>query len=413
MKNLSDPGSSKSISRELMRDLNTRAVASLLYNNSPTSRSEIAQKTDLTPATISKITSRLLSSGLVEEVGVGKSTGGRRPTLLDINEKFGFVVATKIEARNVITGLYDLRTNKLDGNTTRIPPEPDPNGVEDIIIRDTNAYSKAGEIIGMGIGTSGLITDSGEIIYTPILGWENVTLAEDLASRLSTPIIVDNDVNALTLAEGWMGAGEGYDDFLCVTVGEGIGAGLMIDGSLYRGSIGGAGEIGHITLDPEGPRCRCGEKGCLEALASDYFLRNEVVKVGIEPPTIDRLARLADEGDDRALGIFESMGRNLGLGVKNLVNTLNPEAVILGGESLSNADYFLPETEEEIMNHSFPREARELKIVRAELGKEGWLIGAALLSIRNFFSLPLHNRVKEGEASERSELANKSDRQRI
>lgn len=404
MKNFAYSEESRVISKELMHDLNTRAITSLLYNESPISRSEIAKSTSLAPATVSNITSRLISSGLVKETGAGKSTGGRKPTLLDIDRTFGYVVAVKIEARKVITGLYDLRTNKLDGNSATFSPEPNYRTILDIIFRAVKSYDDQKEIIGVGIGVSGLITDEGEIIYSPILNWEDLPLAEDLYTELSLPIIVDNDVNALTLAEGWIGAGKDFDNFLCVTVGEGIGAGLMIDGSLYRGAIGGAGEIGHVTVDPDGPRCRCGERGCLEALASDYFLRNEIVKHDFNPLTINHLISLAETGDPKALDIFRRMGHSLGLGIKNLVNTLNPEAVILGGERLSEADYFMSEMEEEVLNHSFPQEAKKLKILRAKLGKEGWLIGPASLSIRNFFSLPLHHKVKEETEGERTRL---------
>ena len=394
MKNFPRSEDSLSISRDLMQDFNTRAVISLLYNGEPMPRTKIASKTGLAPATISNITSRLMSSGLIVEAGVGKSTGGRKPTLLDINEKFGYVMAIKIEARRVITGLYDLRTNKIAGGVTQLEPEPEVETVLEVIKSDYETYLKKGDILGVGVGVSGLISDEGAIIYTPILEWSNVSLADDLLSGKRVPVVVDNDVNALTLAEGWLGAGRSYDDFLCITVGEGIGAGLMIDGALHRGALGGAGEIGHITLDPNGPVCRCGENGCLEALASDYFLRNEIEKLNLKPATIDHLADLAKKNEASATEVFRKMGRNLGLGIKNLVNTLNPEAVLLGGERLSEANYFMPEMKQEVLNHSFPEEARELKIVRTELGKEGWLIGAALLSIRNFLNLPLHHKVK-------------------
>jgi predicted NBD/HSP70 family sugar kinase len=346
----------------------------------------------------------LISSGLVIETGLGKSTGGRKPTLLDINEKFGLVMAVKIEARRVISGLYDLRTNKLAGQITEFSAEPEVSTVIEIIHDDLRSYAETSDILGVGLGVSGFVSDNGTIIYTPILNWRNIDLAEILLPDKNIPVVTDNDVNAFTLAEGWLGAGRGFNDFLCVTVGEGVGSGLMIDGTLHRGAFGGAGEIGHVTLDPNGPRCRCGEKGCLEALASDYFLRNEAKKIELYPPTVDRLLAATENGMPEARNIFERLGHNLGLGIKNLVNTLNPEAVILGGERLNAADYFMPELKREVLNHSFPEEARTLKIVRANLGEEGWLIGAALLAIRNFLNLPLHHKVKEAEGQDMKTL---------
>lgn len=394
MKNLPNHDGSGSISRDLMHDLNTRAVTSLLYNEGAKSRTEIAKRTNLTRPTISNITAKLISAGLIEEVGVGESTGGRKPTLLDINEGFGYVMAVKIESRRIITGLYDLRTNKIAGNRTAYPKHPDPDKVLGYIEEDFVTYSELNEIVGLGIGVSGLISNSGEIIYSPILEWKDLPIKEDLESELSLTVTVDNDVNSLTLAESWLGAGKDFQDIICVTVGEGVGAGLMINGGLYRGSLGGAGEIGHITLDPDGPLCRCGENGCLEALASDYYLEQEMERRSLTPSTTENLARMAGNGEEEAIDVFQKMGYHLGIGVKNLVNTLNPEAVVLGGERISEADYFMPKMEEEVLNHSFPQEARELKIVKAELGKEGWLIGAAILAIRNFLSLPLNRKVR-------------------
>lgn len=394
MKNLPNHDGSGSISRDLMHDLNTWAVTSLLYNEGAKARTEIAKHTNLTRPTISNITAKLISAGLIEEVGVGESTGGRKPTLLDINEGFGYVMAVKIESRRIITGLYDLRTNKIAGNRTAYPKHPDPDKVLGYIEEDFVTYSELNEIVGLGIGVSGLISNSGEIIYSPILEWKDLPIKEDLESELSLTVTVDNDVNSLTLAESWLGAGKDFQDIICVTVGEGVGAGLMINGGLYRGSLGGAGEIGHITLDPDGPLCRCGENGCLEALASDYYLEQEMERRSLTPSTTENLARMAGNGEEEAIDVFQKMGYHLGIGVKNLVNTLNPEAVVLGGERISEADYFMPKMEEEVLNHSFPQEARELKIVKAELGKEGWLIGAAILAIRNFLSLPLNRKVR-------------------
>lgn len=406
MVEFSHPDNLDTVSRELMRNLNTRAITTVLFNQGETSRAELARKTGLTQATVSNITSKLLETDLIEEVGVGKSTGGRKPTLIDINNDFGYVVGVKIEKTHVLTSLFDLRVNLIEKTETSFGNVPTQAEIIDLISGEVTKYDSDVNVIGAGIGVSGLISDSGEIIYSPILDWENCRLREKLENELSLPVLVDNDVNAFTLAEGWFGAGRGFKNFLVVTVGEGIGAGIVIDGTLYRGAVGGAGEIGHTTLNPNGPRCRCGERGCLEAVASDYFLVNEMKKNGFDRADIDVLTTKADNGDRTSLEIFSRMGHNLGLGIKNLVNTLNPEAVLLGGERLQAANFFLPAVKEEILNHSFPQEARQLEIVTAELGKKAWLLGAAILPVRNFFSLPLHRKVgkKAGNGVTQNEL---------
>jgi predicted NBD/HSP70 family sugar kinase len=248
-----------------------------------------------------------------------------------------------------------------------------------------------GRILGVGIGISGFVdAEAGVDLYSPILGWREVPIRAPLEQRLGLPVYVENDVNALTLAERWYGAGRNFRDFICITVGEGIGAGVVIGGELYRGAAGGAGELGHTTINPDGPRCRCGERGCLEVYASDRFLLHHASALGYQG--IPELIAAAQNGDGTARQVFHDMGRSLGIGTKNIVNLLNPEAVVLGGERLDAADLFLPTFEEEVRRHSFPKEAEELAIVRAELGEDGFLVGAATLVVREFFRLPTERR---------------------
>jgi predicted NBD/HSP70 family sugar kinase len=248
-----------------------------------------------------------------------------------------------------------------------------------------------GRILGVGIGISGFVdAEAGVDLYSPILGWREVPIRAPLEQRLGLPVYVENDVNALTLAERWYGAGRNFRDFICITVGEGIGAGVVIGGELYRGAAGGAGELGHTTINPDGPRCRCGERGCLEVYASDRFLLHQASALGYQG--IPELITAAQNGDGTARQVFHDMGRALGIGTKNIVNLLNPEAVVLGGERLDAADLFLPAFEEEVRRHSFPKEAEELAIVRAELGEDGFLVGAATLVVREFFRLPTERR---------------------
>lgn len=393
--------------KRLMRDLNRSFVLNVVRAVGPTTRTAISQITGLELSTITNIVSHLLEEDLVREVGEGKSSGGRRPILLDLNYNYGNTIGIKIEVERVLIGL-----TRLDGEVVSKVEKGFPRGskvaeIIELIKRgiDELKPDTGGKLLGIGIGVSGFTDHSeGMVTYSPILNWRNVKLAEPLESYYQIPVFVNNDVNAFTLAEKWYGRGRDYANFICVTVGEGIGAGIVIEGKLYEGATGGAGELGHTCIQRDGPRCRCGERGCLETLASDVFLRREGKGIFADPSP-EAILKAARKGDIKAKSIFERMGRNLGIGLRNVVNLLNPEAIILGGERLNALEFFAPALEEEVRKHSFPEEASELQILPAELGEEGWIIGAATLAIRELFRLPIEEPSRWARSSEEAHIA--------
>ena len=239
----------------------------------------------------------------------------------------------------------------------------------------------------MGVGVSGFVDpSSGVDLFSPVLGWRNVPLRDALRERLRLPTWVENDVNALALAELWYGAGRAFRHFVVITVGEGVGAGVVIDGEVYRGAFGGAGEVGHVTINPDGPTCRCRERGCLEVYASDRFLLEEASRLGFA--SLDAMMAAARDGGADARGVFSRMGAYLGLGAKDIVNLLNPEAIVLGGERMDAADLFLSAFQEAVVRHSFPSLADHLQVVPGALGEDGFLIGPAALVAADFFHVP-------------------------
>ena len=369
-----------------LRDHNRGLIVNLLRTIGPASRADIARRIGLAPSALTRLVRELMNDGLVKETGKRPSHGGRRPTLIAFNPHYATTIGIKVEEDRLLGARVDL-DGRIEARTEApLPDPPQPDTVMERIVQMANEL-KRGRTLGVGLCISGAVDPvHGVDLYSPILGWRDVALQKPLTEQLEITVRVENDVNALTLAEHWYGAGRGYRNFVCLTVGEGIGAGLVINGELYRGRFGGAGEVGHITIDPTGPRCRCGERGCLEVFASDRFLLSEADKLGF--PDIRALEKAARSQMERARDVFTRMGYYLGIGAKNLVNLLNPEAIILGGERMDAADLFLPAFEDEVRNHSFPEAAKDLKIVPAALGEDGFLIGAATLVSSEFFRLP-------------------------
>ena len=383
-------------SKTLLRDLNRSIVINMVREKGPISRTAISKATGLERASLTNIMNYLLENDLVREVGEDKSSGGRRPTLVDFNYDYGVACGIKVEAEKVILGLTNLEGKIISKSEEKFSRGSKSQKILKLIKKSVNRLIQGTNLLGVGIGISGFVNLENDIsIYSPILNWKNINLAKPLEEKYGVPVFISNDVNTLTLTEKWYGAGKNYKNFICVTVGEGIGSGIVIDGKLYTGAIGGAGEIGHICISRNGPKCRCGERGCLEVFASDYFLIREAKKAiargreTFNEPTPKKLLEAAKRGDPTAKDIFKKMGKNLGIGVKNTVNLLNPEAIILGGERMDAYEFFSPSFEEAVKRHSFPEEAKKLDILPAKFGKEGWVIGAAALVIRDFFKLPL------------------------
>lgn len=240
------------------------------------------------------------------------------------------------------------------------------------------------EIIkGIGVGFPGIINyRDGIVKYSPNLkGWKDVTLKNILEERTGKPVVLDNDANAYAYGEMIAGAGRDLRSFVLLTLGTGIGGGVIIDRKLWRGSIGMAGEVGHMVVEPDGLDCECGGKGCLELYGSVKFIEREVAAVsGISGHiTADEAYRWAKEGDQAIMVIFKRLGKYLGIGISNLINILNVDSVIIGG-GVSNAwDLFIEELLEELKRRSFVFRENPVEIRRSELGDDASLIGAAYL----------------------------------
>ena len=388
--------------KRLLRDLNQSIVFNLIVERGSVSRTEIARRSGLPAATITRIVSDFLAAGLVSEVSSEESSGGRRPVLLSINPSAGYVMGVKLREDGMTVAICDLNCTIVHTLETGTLDAAVPHRVVDAIAEAVKrcldeAGISARKVLGIGVGLSGLIDSSRGICrYSAILDWRNVELGPALQFKLHLPVRMDNDVNTLAVAERYFGAGRDAANFLLVTVGRGVGLGIVVGGEIYRGSHGGAGEFGHMTVDTsaDAPLCNCGKRGCLEAIASDYGILRAAT--GTDPghhveDTIGTLIERAQNGDPAMRAIFLRAGNALGIAVANLINIFDPARVLLGGEGLRAGDLLLEPMRATIPLHTFGPSGESVELVPRQMDEASWARGAASLILREVFQPPIYD----------------------
>lgn len=378
--------------RENSRLLNQRAVLQAVHRHGHVSRSDLAAELHLSPAAVTHITASLIDKGVVYEARPGTSnTVGRKPILLEIDYDHACVLGIKLSSTAVITTLTNLKAEVLASRVDKLPTVHHELVVDTIQEAAKGLLAKAliafEMLVGIGISLPGIIEPrTGTCRYSALLSWADVPIGKLLQDRFNLPTFVDNDVNALAAAEAWFGQGERHENFLVVTLGQGVGLGIVIDGTVYRGLRGGAGEFGHLTLDPAGPRCSCGNRGCLEAYLADEALlrqaRDRVPALSSNDP--DALVALADAGDADARALYEEMGQLLGRGLSSLVNIFAPSLIALSGEGMRAAHHFLPATRDALKAHSFGDLFEHTGLVVDSWGDDAWARGAAGLAASKY-----------------------------
>ena len=368
--------------RDLMRSINRSAILNAIKNRRPIGRADIARLTGLSPATVTGITGDLLAEGLILEKSPGNSSGGRPPILLDLNPRGGFVVGIKLMEDHAQGAMTDLEAAVLTQRTVNLPDQS-PKSAVDAMAELVEALLAAEKIsharlLGVGVGLAGIVDfERGVLRRSPFFGWQDLPLRELLQARLQAPVSIDNDVNTLTLAEMWFGRGRNQRHFLTLTVGRGIGLGLVLNGQLYRGTGGGAGEFGHTIIDPHGPPCECGQRGCLETYVSDPALlrqATQAVEDGALPPCENpaELARLAQAGYPAARAILAQAGEILGLAVANLVNLTNPHCLLISGEGVRYGEWMFTPLRASLNKHVQPPLLADLEICIEPWGDDMW-----------------------------------------
>jgi glucokinase-like ROK family protein len=392
------------------------------------SRSGLVARTGLGRAIVNQRVGELIERGLVIEGETGPSTGGRPPRKLSVRVDVGHVLVADLGATSI-----DVAVTTLDGRIlghhdepARIEAGPEAclgrvDALFDRLLRQTQDLP--GRLWGIGIGVPGPVEfRTGRPISPPIMpGWDAYPIRERFGDRYAAPVWVDNDVNVLALGEWRSGAAVGHDNVVVIKIGTGIGAGIIVGGRLHRGSQGSAGDVGHIQVtDDPTVICRCGNIGCLEALAGGEALgrageaaahdgRSARLRAAFDQRgalTAEDVARAASFGDPVAVALLQSAGRRVGSMLAGIVNFFNPSLVVIGGGVANSPDQLMAAIRETIYRRSLPLATRDLLIQRSLLGGLAGVIGASAMVVDQLFARGVIGRwIEVGEPSGMPDLA--------
>ena len=400
-----------SADQALVRELNLSLVLRFIHNEAPVSRSQIAQATGLNKSTVSSLVGDLLERQLVYETGINSVGTGRPATLLEINPKAGGIIGIELGVDFIAVVLADIKANILWRQFVTI----DPNDVQEYniakileltdkaidICKDQSLY-----LLGIGLSAPGTVDlKQGVLVFAPNLQWRNVPFRKIFLEHTGLNVYVENDANAAAIAEHLFGVARKCKDFIFVVDSIGIGGGLFLNGNLYRGKDGFAGEIGHspIVAEPYQNPCHCGKLGCWETYANQYSLIQRVQKrlddkhdsiiptLMVEqnsPLSISIIKHAADETDREALEALAETGVALGLGFASLIDVFNPEKIILGGLLSSAGKYLLPSIKETTTKQALSDVSPKAEILLSSFETDAILIGAISVVVDDILSNP-------------------------
>ena len=373
------------------------AVFSRIITHGPVPRIEIARATGLSQAAVTKAVTPLIESGYVQETSVprGAAGAGRPVNPLVVIANRAFAIGVKITADEVIGVVTDLCA-RIVGSVHRTVPAADASEVLAIVVEVVEALRsssgvRADRIVGVGVAVSGDVDPhSGVIRLSPLLGWRDVNLGEELEQRIGLPVVIENDVRALTIAEHWFGMGVDAASFAVVTIGAGVGCGIYVNGEVVAGAYGVSGEIGHLPLAGGDLVCTCGRRGCVETAASSQAIVRRMHALTGRECELAEIVDLAHAGDAAAQQAFAEAGEVIGSALAAMVNLVGPQLVVIAGEGVAEYDLYADHIRHAFQEHAFGA-AGECELVVRSHTFDDWARGAAVVVIRGM--------VRSGETS--------------
>jgi glucokinase-like ROK family protein len=395
--------------QSLVRDINLSVIMNQLRTNAPISRAALADTTGLNKTTVSSLVNELIERLFVQEIGLSTPSAGRPAILLKLNPTAGFIVSCEIGVDFILV----ICTNFAPEVIWRYEEHIDPAiGQRTILDRALSILKKAieagcptcGNLLGIAIGIPGLVDQAtGSLLFAPNLGWKDLPIRAILQESFNVPLFVDNEASIAALGEHYFGAAQGYGDVLYISAGVGLGGGIVHEGRVYSGVTGVSAEFGHMTSDPDGEICNCGNRGCWETQVSQKVLFRHIWN-RIDHGKVSRLSEMiggdrasltvpmvvdaARAGDAVALDALEIIGHSLGIGIASLVNALNPELVVFGGILSLAGEFLLPVIEKEVEQRALKWNREAMQIVLARHASDACVMGGVAVVYQAILAQP-------------------------
>ncbi len=384
-----------------LRSQNLTSILSLIYRDRPISRVELSRITGLNKATVSSLVAELVERGFVKFIGENPTErAGRREVMIDIDPLKASAVSVEIGIGTITVTASDFAGDAF----LRMDAGFDPTmSAGRVISMASKMVSKAvlqaetenGRVAGISFAVPGAVDfQTGTVLFAPNLAWRNVSIFDRLKGKIDRPVFIDNEASLAALGEHFFGAAKGFRDMLYISAGVGIGGGLIINGDIYRGSSGIAGEFGHMTVDVKGKKCTCGKTGCWETLAnaaalfSEYLRLAPAARKGSAEKTIaqmlEHVGLSARSGEKHALQALESTAHSLAVGIDSLIKAFDPERVVLGGPLSSLSEFLVPMIAHELRQRPIFGLKHAADIITASFGADAALKGGTALVIRRF-----------------------------
>jgi predicted NBD/HSP70 family sugar kinase len=390
--------------RSTSREINRQIALNLVREHQPISRADLARRMVIGRGVVTSLVNELIGEGVVYEGASGPAARGRRPKMLYIRTRDRLIVAIDVRFSRTYLMLTDFSGSQIALETFETDGAPDALVATLVqrIRRLLETHGARGRCEGVGLVVPGMTDQrTGRILNAPQLGWRDVDIREPLSRQLGLPVMVENAPLACALAQMWLGqhGDDATGSFVYVTVSDGVGAGIVLNGRLVRGSTSIAGEFGHLPIDPAGPLCLCGARGCWEAYTSNLatlsrYLGRELSAAGTrellhaEPLTIQDLIARARSGDARAAQAIEETGHYLGIGLVGIIHALNPAQIFVGGEITAAWDRIEPPLRAAIAARALTRAAAETPVIPEQVGGHPRLLGATALISAQIFAAP-------------------------
>lgn len=413
----------KTIDQALVREANLSLVLRNIHYQSPISRAKLAVVTELNKSTVSSLVEDLLARGLVHEVGVNSKGTGRPATLLEVNPQAGGVIGAELGVDFVAVALMNFAGQVL----WRQKVKADPSEAQAKTIKQTlelvdeairRCRTEGLRLLGLGVAAPGTVDlQEGVMVFSPNLCWRDVPLRKIFSEHTGLRVFIENDANAAAVAEHLFGVMRQVKDFIFIYAGVGVGGGLFLNGKLYRGYNGYAGEIGHTaTMAQEHDElCLCGNPGCWETYANQRAVIREVeaalrdgrssripqlmAEQGDGMLTLEVIRQAAEAGDDAAINAFGKVGHAMGLGVAGLVNIFNPEKIVIGGALSAAGDYLLPAVREVVSQRALNDVLKRTDVIASIFGDDASLFGAVAIVVEDIMWNPSSVNAKGGDGT--------------